>query len=70
VDEIFLNFQKAFDKVLHISLLEKIKAHEIGWKILTWIEKWLIGKQQRVVINGQQSEWTEVTNGVYPKICR
>jgi len=39
VDVIFLDFQKAFDKVLHMRLLEKIKAHGIGGKILTWIEK-------------------------------
>jgi len=44
VDEIFLNFQKAFDKVLQMRLLEKIKVHGIGVKIHTWIEKWLTGR--------------------------
>jgi len=34
VDVIFLDFQKAFDKVLHMRLLEKIKAHGVGGKIL------------------------------------
>jgi len=29
-----------------------------------WIEKWLTGRQRRVVINGQQSVWTDVTSGV------
>jgi len=64
VDVIFLDFQKAFDKVLHMRLLEKMKAHGIGGKIRIWIQKWLTGRQQRVVINGQQSAWTEVTSGV------
>jgi len=33
-------------------------------KILICIEKWLTGRQQRVVINGQQSGWTDVSSGV------
>jgi len=48
VDIIFLDFQKAFDKVRHMRLLEKMKAHGVGGKILNWIEKWLTGRQQRV----------------------
>jgi len=55
VDVIFLEYQKALDKGPHMRLLEKIKAHGIGGKILTWIEKWLTGRHQRVVINGLQS---------------
>jgi len=34
VEFIVLDFQKAFDKVLHMRLLEKIKAHGIGAKYL------------------------------------
>jgi len=64
VDVIFLDFQKAFDKFPHMRLLEKIKAHGIGGKALIWIEKWLTGRQQRVVIDGQQSVWTDFTSGV------
>ena len=64
VDVIFLDFQKAFDKVPHIRLLEKIKAHGIRGDVLRWIEKWLTGRQQRVEINGQQSGWKDVTSGV------
>ena len=30
VDIIYLNFEKAFDKVLHQRLLHKLKAHAIG----------------------------------------
>jgi len=28
------------------------------------MEKWLTGRQQRVVINGQQTVWTDVTSGL------
>ena len=38
VDIIFLDFQKAFDKVPHQRLLLKLKAHGIGDGIIDWIE--------------------------------
>jgi len=47
-----------------MRLLKKIKALGVGGKIVIWIEKWLTKRQQRVVINGQQSGWTDVTSGV------
>ena len=41
VDIIYLDFQKAFDKVPHQRLLLKLKAHGIGDGIIDWIEQWL-----------------------------
>ena len=55
MDVIYLDFQKAFDKVPHARLLEKIKAHGITGNILNWLENWLKGKQQHVVLNGNVS---------------
>ncbi len=55
VDIIYLNFQKAFDKVLHKRLLTKIKAHGVTGNIHKWIEDWLSERKQRVVINGISS---------------
>jgi ribonucleases P/MRP protein subunit RPP40 len=31
---------------------------------LSWIQEWLKGRKQRVVINGRASQWTEVDSGV------
>ena len=39
VDIIYLDFQKAFDKVPHQRLLLKLKAHGIGDSITDWIEQ-------------------------------
>jgi len=64
VDVIYLDFQKAFDKVPHARLIKKLKAHGIDGKTLTWIETWLSGRLQRVVLNGSKSNWTEVMSGV------
>ena len=53
VDIIYKDFQKAFDKVPHQRLLLKLKAHGIGDDKIDWIEQWLTGRIQRVVIDGE-----------------
>ena len=60
VDIIYLDFQKAYDKVPHQRLLLKLKAHGI----IDWIEQWLTDRRQRVVANGQVSNWKSVLSGV------
>ena len=60
VDIIYLDFQKAFDKVPHQRLLLKLKAHGIGNGIIHWIEQWLTDKRQRVVV---VSNWKSVLSG-------
>ena len=39
MDVIYLDFQKAFDKVPHKRLLIKLKSHGMGVNIVTWIQK-------------------------------
>ena len=50
VDVIYLDFQKAFDKVPHQRL--KLKSHGMGNNIINWIEQWLTDRKQRVVVDG------------------
>ena len=64
VDIIYLDFQKAFDKVPHQRLLLKLKAHGIGDIITDWIEQWLTDRRQRVVVDGEVSNWKSVLSGV------
>ena len=64
VDLIYLDFQKAFDSVPHKRLMTKIRALGVGGKLADWIENWLRNRKQRVVINGEASDWVEVTSGV------
>ena len=65
VDVIYLDFAKAFDKVPHCRLLEKINKHGISGKVWNWLREWLHERKQRVCINGHFSSWTEsVTSGV------
>jgi len=56
VDVIYLDFQKAFDKVPHGRLVSKLDAHGIGGEILKWAENWLSERKQRVVLGGEFSE--------------
>ena len=52
VDIIYLDFQKAFDKVPHQRLILKLKSHGIGISIINWIEQWITDRRQRVVVDG------------------
>ena len=64
VDIIYLDFQKAFDKVPHKRLINKVKAYGLNGDIAAWIEDWLSNRKQRVVINGKSSDWINVNSGV------
>ena len=64
IDIIYLDFQKAFDKVPHKKLMVKTRALGIIDEPADWIEDWLTNRKQRVVINGEASEWADVTSGV------
>ena len=64
VDVIYLDFQKAFDKVPHQRLILKLKSHGMGNSIINWIEQWLKDRRQRVVVDGEVSSWKPVLSGV------
>ncbi|XP_065664351.1 uncharacterized protein LOC136086037 [Hydra vulgaris] len=64
VDNIYLDFEKAFDKVPPDYLLLKLKAYGINGSILSWIRNFLTNRRQRVMINGNYSDWVSVKSGV------
>ena len=39
-------------------------AHGITGEILKWVEAWLSGREQRVILNGKASQWSKVASGV------
>ena len=61
---IFLDFSKAFDTVPHNKLCLKLDNIGVRGNLLTWTRAFLSGRQQRVVVDGQHSEWSSVTSGV------
>ena len=64
VDLVYLDFQKAFDKVPHKRLMSKFRALGIDGSIARWVNNWLEGRKQRVVVKGEESDWKGVTSGV------
>ena len=64
VDVLYLDFSKAFDKVPHKRLIQKLKAHNFSKSLITWITAWLNGRKQRVLVNGTYSEWLNVVSSV------
>ena len=59
VDVIYLDFQKAFDKVLHFRFVSKLEAHDITANVL--VVDWLYGRKQRAVIISVLSQWIDNT---------
>ena len=55
IDIIYMDFQKAFDVVPHRRLLGKIKSYGISDEIQEWIAAFLLGRRQKVFINGNDS---------------
>ena len=64
IDLIYLDFQKAFDKVPHKRLITKLKGYGIQGNVIKWVEDFLKDRKQRVQISGSSSEWTDVTSGI------
>ena len=64
VDCIYIDFAKAFDKVDHSILVDKLKCYGITTKYLNWISDFLNNRFQTVFINGVCSYSAPVQSGV------
>ena len=61
---IYLDYAKAFDKVDHQLLLQKLYDYGIRGKLLMWLHSYLTNRWQTVVVNGQHSYKAKVKSGV------
>jgi len=64
VGVLYLDFSKAFDAVSHNILVSKLRNCGLDEWTVRWFEKWLNGRNQRVVISGTESSWRPATSGV------
>ena len=64
IDVIYIDFKKAFDKVQHGILLDKLEAVGINSGLLKWFTSFLIGRKQRVMVGNSLSDWSFVKSGV------
>ena len=63
-DIFYLDFAKAFDKVPHTRLIQKLKNKGIHGKVLKWIENWLADRTQKVKVGSEKSSSCNVESGV------
>ena len=61
-DVITLDFSKAFDKVNHSVLQQKLCNFGITGSLLQWCESYLNNRRQRVVLDGISSSWSDVSS--------
>jgi hypothetical protein len=64
IDAIIIDFSKAFDLVPHNRLPIKLAASGVDLRIVVWVREFLVGRTQRVRIEGQLSKEVRVTSGV------
>ena len=55
VDTVYLDFNKAFDTVPHRRLIGKLEAYGIDGSLFSWICSFLMGRTQKVSVNGSLS---------------
>ena len=61
---VFCDICKAFDRVWHKGLLYKLRCMGCSNRIFNWFASYLSKRRQRVVINGQSSDWVYILAGV------
>ncbi|MCG8049110.1 MAG: reverse transcriptase domain-containing protein [Candidatus Thiodiazotropha endolucinida] len=64
VRAVFCDISKAFDRVWHGGLIQKLKAAGITGTLIHWFTSYLENRKQRVVLSGTKSNWNFIKAGV------
>jgi len=64
VDVIYIDFNKAFDTVVHTKLLSKLEANGVSGKVKAWIADFLSERFQAVKVGEHISDFSSVLSGV------
>ena len=64
VRSVYLDISKAFDRVWHDGLIYKFKRCGVSGQLLLLIQSFLSCRKQRTVLNGQSSNWGDISAGV------
>ena len=64
LDVVYVDFSKAFDRVPHRRLLDKMSAYGISGNLHAWIADFLVGRRMRVKVNDCLSGWVDCSSGV------
>ena len=61
---VFLDIQRAFDRVWHKGLLHKLQCLGVGGVLLKWLADYMSNRSQKVVLSGQESPTLYTNSGV------
>ena len=64
VRSVYLDISKAFDRVWHEGLIYKLRRCGVSGELLSLIRSFLMNRKQRTVLNGQNSDWGDISAGV------
>ena len=64
IDIAYLDFAKAFDKVPHCALLNKLSRFGISGQLINWFQSYLSDRYQQVALQGTYSDWLQVLSGL------
>ncbi|EFP04018.1 hypothetical protein CRE_27617 [Caenorhabditis remanei] len=64
VTSVYIDFRKAFDTISIFKLASKLQAYGVQGELLRWINDFLSGRSQRVLLNGVCSNTSSVGSGV------
>lgn len=64
VDAVFTDYSKAFDRIDHSILLEKLSYAGIHGSLFRWFSSYIKNRSQAVVVSGFTSAWSNVPSGV------
>ena len=65
VDDIYMDFQKAFDKVPHKCLLTKMRSYGLGGETQDWVKAFiLIENKHKMCVNGVSSSRAHIIIGI------
>ncbi|GAB0205230.1 mitochondrial enolase superfamily member 1 [Grus japonensis] len=63
VDVVYLDVSKVFDTISHNIVISKLRKCRLDERMVKWVENWLNGRAQRVVVRGTASSWRPVSSG-------
>ena len=64
VRAVFCDISKSFDRVWYAGLLHKLRSVGISAVLLKWFSSYLVGRKQRVVLQGVEFQWNYIKAGV------
>ena len=64
IDVVYTDFEKAFDRVSHAKLIDKLENYGVNGGLINWIKDYLTNRTSSVRVNNSTSNRFKVTSGV------